>query len=861
MARDKLGLALSGGGFRASLFHAGVLRRMAELDLLRYVEVLSTVSGGSIVGALYLLLLKERLEAPALASQGPQELALTRDQYVEMVDELQRALVDGVRRNLRTRLLMNPFVLLHVMLFGGTLGTAMATLYEKHFFAAVVRRLRQREAAAAESAVPRVRDAAPDRAGCLSIRAMRLRREQVLAAGGSEDYNHRALNADHDSQRGGPGSAVTRLILNATSLNSGARFWFSHAEIGDWYLGHIRYDEIAGLLLPRKILLEMEPSALRALDDSLRVADPGRSRATWDAAASRVTAGWGLGHSSGVSPPAGPPQAPARRLALWWLEGRQGSPADAAQPTIPWNRLEGWRGFDLRRFAERLARADAGLLREAEAFAWYLCVGRGRNPRVSAGFDDEALRSHLWDALESIDEAGADRLRTSLADPAHAAERGVLEDGLWALVLEVYYLRVAESMSPTVKAEWDRLPLSHAVAASAAFPPVFPPFQLRSLYDDLHVRTLGLTDGGVFDNLGTTALLDEHCNWIVVSDAGGIFETRQRRSSVGRLGLSGRLMQILGERPISLYRHDLRERRRMGRAASLVTGVPDAAAKFVALRGVKGLASFRIDSERLTLQPVPEAPREAIARLRTDLDAFGDIEIKALVNEGYVLADQYLRRELAGSPFDPATRPRAAAPPTPWQPVLEVPLPLGASAERVQQILKAGQSRFLRALRVKAPLSVAATLLTCLAVTALIWLRGWDWAGLNAGLAASGAQIAAWAGQGAIGLIPPLFLIPLLQWIALRWVAVVLVAGLVVWIVTPDSASGRLAGGALLGRQSRSRWRTLATIAKTLQHRKSWLVLLAVPAVVLVVPAVAVLGHVLFARPFLGRASDPDGLH
>ena len=47
--RAKLGLALAGGGFRASLFHLGVLRRMAELDLLRYVQVLSTVSGGSIV--------------------------------------------------------------------------------------------------------------------------------------------------------------------------------------------------------------------------------------------------------------------------------------------------------------------------------------------------------------------------------------------------------------------------------------------------------------------------------------------------------------------------------------------------------------------------------------------------------------------------------------------------------------------------------------------------------------------------------------------------------------------------------------------------------------------------------------------
>lgn len=49
----KLGLALSGGGFRASFFHLGVLARLAEEGLLRQVEVISTVSGGSIIGAAY----------------------------------------------------------------------------------------------------------------------------------------------------------------------------------------------------------------------------------------------------------------------------------------------------------------------------------------------------------------------------------------------------------------------------------------------------------------------------------------------------------------------------------------------------------------------------------------------------------------------------------------------------------------------------------------------------------------------------------------------------------------------------------------------------------------------------------------
>ena len=52
----KMGLALSGGGFRASIYHIGVLAALAEHDMLRHVEVLSCVSGGSILGAYYYLL-------------------------------------------------------------------------------------------------------------------------------------------------------------------------------------------------------------------------------------------------------------------------------------------------------------------------------------------------------------------------------------------------------------------------------------------------------------------------------------------------------------------------------------------------------------------------------------------------------------------------------------------------------------------------------------------------------------------------------------------------------------------------------------------------------------------------------------
>ena len=44
-----LGLALSGGGYRATLFHLGVLWRLNELGLLEELKVVSSVSGGSII--------------------------------------------------------------------------------------------------------------------------------------------------------------------------------------------------------------------------------------------------------------------------------------------------------------------------------------------------------------------------------------------------------------------------------------------------------------------------------------------------------------------------------------------------------------------------------------------------------------------------------------------------------------------------------------------------------------------------------------------------------------------------------------------------------------------------------------------
>lgn len=51
--QNLVGLAFSGGGIRSATFNLGVLQGMADLDLLKHVDYLSTVSGGGYIGGWY----------------------------------------------------------------------------------------------------------------------------------------------------------------------------------------------------------------------------------------------------------------------------------------------------------------------------------------------------------------------------------------------------------------------------------------------------------------------------------------------------------------------------------------------------------------------------------------------------------------------------------------------------------------------------------------------------------------------------------------------------------------------------------------------------------------------------------------
>ncbi|MFO6495093.1 MULTISPECIES: patatin-like phospholipase family protein [Bacillus] len=124
---SKLGVALSGGGFRAGFFHIGVLTRMADMGLLRHVDVISTVSGGSIVGAFYYLHLKKLIEC----KQGSE---ITDEEYQEMMATIQTEFLQAVQCNIRLKTFVNPWKNLRMCLPNYSRSDYIGELFEKFLF-------------------------------------------------------------------------------------------------------------------------------------------------------------------------------------------------------------------------------------------------------------------------------------------------------------------------------------------------------------------------------------------------------------------------------------------------------------------------------------------------------------------------------------------------------------------------------------------------------------------------------------------------------------------------------------------------------------------------------------------------------
>ena len=125
--KGKYGIGLSGGGHRAALYHTGVLASLAENDLLRHIEVISCVSGGSIAGTFYYLCLKNLLEKKP-------DTEITTQDYINIIKYMQIHFKSGVQKNLRSRMFANLFDNMRMMSSSYTRTHKMGELYEEFFY-------------------------------------------------------------------------------------------------------------------------------------------------------------------------------------------------------------------------------------------------------------------------------------------------------------------------------------------------------------------------------------------------------------------------------------------------------------------------------------------------------------------------------------------------------------------------------------------------------------------------------------------------------------------------------------------------------------------------------------------------------
>ena len=201
--RPVLGLALSGGGFRASFFHVGVLARLAETGTLRNVEVISTVSGGSILGALYYLALKDLLESVPDAE-------ITDEHYVAVVRRVEKVLFDGVARQVRALTYSDLGKNFRMRHDDYSRSDRIGELYDEIFYRPV-----WNESIFGGTPTPRAAD-----------KPIEMRELLIHPPGETDAF--RPLR--HNDGRKAP---VPVLLLNATSLNTGHNWRFQAVEMGE----------------------------------------------------------------------------------------------------------------------------------------------------------------------------------------------------------------------------------------------------------------------------------------------------------------------------------------------------------------------------------------------------------------------------------------------------------------------------------------------------------------------------------------------------------------------------------------------------------------------------------------------------
>ena len=185
-------------GYRASLFHIGVLARLAELDALRYVEGIVCFRGLH-----YRSLL---LPGGAGVTGAKPDREITAADYVAIVADVERDFLAAVQKNLRTRVFLGWLANLRSLVQPRYTRTDyLGQLLERYFYSKPFGKTRAH----------------------LARNELRVNPKQD-----SESFNPKLDN--------GVAAKAPILLLNATSLNTGHNWQFAVSWMENRRLGQRR---------------------------------------------------------------------------------------------------------------------------------------------------------------------------------------------------------------------------------------------------------------------------------------------------------------------------------------------------------------------------------------------------------------------------------------------------------------------------------------------------------------------------------------------------------------------------------------------------------------------------------------------
>lgn len=199
-----IGLCLSGGGSRAMAFHLGCLRALHQRGTLSKVDVVSTVSGGSVIGAMY---------------------AFSDDSFEDFELRVWNTLKRGFVKSIARHLLLSPiaFQVLGTKLIAG--ATAFGTGILRNSVGLIERLL------------PRSSRAEPPLASQIQppLRRWASRTTAFEAALEARLFDQRLVTSQRRND--------INVVINACELRTGTAFRFGNQHTGSWRFGTLENND------------------------------------------------------------------------------------------------------------------------------------------------------------------------------------------------------------------------------------------------------------------------------------------------------------------------------------------------------------------------------------------------------------------------------------------------------------------------------------------------------------------------------------------------------------------------------------------------------------------------------------------